>query len=54
MAIPEENYVIITPRSGLVSKHSIDVGAGFIDADYCCEVKVQKLNLYQKDFDVSS
>ncbi|KAJ6874144.1 hypothetical protein NC651_032852 [Populus alba x Populus x berolinensis] len=34
IAIPEGTYDRIAPRSGLTSKHSIDVGASVIDADY--------------------
>ncbi|KAK3149761.1 hypothetical protein QOZ80_3AG0222340 [Eleusine coracana subsp. coracana] len=34
IAIPEGTYARIAPRSGLALKHSIDVGAGVIDADY--------------------
>jgi dUTPase len=34
MSIPEGLYGRIAPRSGLASKHGIDVGAGVIDADY--------------------
>ncbi|XLR23643.1 hypothetical protein S83_051543, partial [Arachis hypogaea] len=34
ISIPESTYAHIAPRSGLVLKHSIDVGAGVIDTDY--------------------
>ncbi|KAK1374950.1 hypothetical protein POM88_031143 [Heracleum sosnowskyi] len=34
IAVPEGTYARIAPRSGLAWKHSIDVGAGVIDADY--------------------
>lgn len=33
-AIPHGCYGRIAPRSGLASKHFIDVGAGVIDSDY--------------------
>jgi len=33
-AIPQGCYGRIAPRSGLASKHFIDVGAGVIDSDY--------------------
>lgn len=33
-AIPNGCYGRIAPRSGLASKHFIDVGAGVIDSDY--------------------
>jgi len=42
----------VAPRSGLASKHSIDVGAGVIDADYRGPVKVLLFNLGEKDFAV--
>ena len=34
VAIPEDCYGRIAPRSGLAWKSFIDVGAGVIDADY--------------------
>lgn len=40
----------VAPRSGLASKHSIDTGAGVIDADYRGEVKVLLFNLSDVDF----
>lgn len=42
----------VAPRSGLAAKHSIDVGAGVIDADYRGEVKVILFNLSDTDFAV--
>ncbi len=33
-AIPQGCYGRVAPRSGLASKHFIDVGAGVIDSDY--------------------
>lgn len=41
MAIPQDCYGRIAPRSGLAWKHFIDTGAGVIDSDYryvvaCC------------------
>ena len=53
-AIPVGNYGRIAPRSGLAVKHSIDVGAGVIDADYRGEVKVLLFNLSDKDFEVKA
>ena len=53
-AIPVGNYGRIAPRSGLAAKHSIDVGAGVIDADYRGEVKVLLFNFSDKDFGISS
>jgi deoxyuridine 5'-triphosphate nucleotidohydrolase len=43
----------VAPRSGLASKHSIDVGAGVIDADYRGPVKVLLFNLGETDFAIN-
>ena len=51
-AIPVGNYGRIAPRSGLAAKHSIDVGAGVIDADYRGEVKVLLFNFSDKNFSI--
>jgi dUTP pyrophosphatase len=40
------------PRSGLAWKHSIDVGAGVIDADYRGPVGVILFNHSDQDFEV--
>jgi dUTP pyrophosphatase len=40
----------VAPRSGLAAKHSIDTGAGVIDADYRGEVKVILFNFSDTDF----
>jgi dUTP pyrophosphatase len=40
----------VAPRSGLAAKHSIDTGAGVIDADYRGEVKVILFNFSEVDF----
>jgi dUTP pyrophosphatase len=42
--LPEGTYGRIAPRSGLASKHGIDVGAGVVDADYTGEIKVLLFN----------
>ena len=34
IAVPEGTYGRIAPRSGLASKHALDIGAGVIDSDY--------------------
>lgn len=52
VAIPQGCYGRVAPRSGLASKHSIDVGAGVIDPDYRGEVKVLLFNLSDTDFQV--
>jgi coronin-1B/1C/6 len=53
IAVPAGTYGRIAPRSGLASKHSIDVGAGVIDADYRGEVKVLLFNYGGEDFKVA-
>ncbi|PKU77838.1 deoxyuridine 5'-triphosphate nucleotidohydrolase-like [Dendrobium catenatum] len=52
IAIPEDTYARIAPRSGLTWKHSIDVGAGVIDADYRGPIGVILFNHADLDFDV--
>lgn len=52
IAVPANTYGRVAPRSGLASKHSIDVGAGVIDADYRGPVKVLLFNLSEVDFEV--
>jgi len=52
IAVPADTYGRVAPRSGLASKHSIDVGAGVIDADYRGPVKVLLFNLGDADFKV--
>ena len=42
----------VAPRSGLTWKHSIDVGAGVIDADYRGSVGVILFNHSDIDFEV--
>ncbi|KAH9758673.1 Deoxyuridine 5'-triphosphate nucleotidohydrolase [Citrus sinensis] len=50
IAIPEGTYARIAPRSGLAWKHSMDVGAGVIDADYRGPVGVILFNHSDVDF----
>ncbi|PIN06967.1 dUTPase [Handroanthus impetiginosus] len=52
IAIPEGTYARIAPRSGLAWKHSIDVGAGVIDADYRGPIGVILFNYSDVDFEV--
>ncbi|KAL5708946.1 dUTP diphosphatase [Ranunculus cassubicifolius] len=52
IAIPEGTYARIAPRSGLAWKHSIDVGAGVIDADYRGPVGVILFNHSDVDFEI--
>ncbi|KAL6215892.1 hypothetical protein ACLB2K_015318 [Fragaria x ananassa] len=52
IAVPEGTYARVAPRSGLALKHSIDVGAGVIDADYRGSVGVILFNHSDVDFEV--
>ncbi|XP_058068888.1 deoxyuridine 5'-triphosphate nucleotidohydrolase-like isoform X1 [Magnolia sinica] len=52
IGIPQGTYARIAPRSGLTWKHSIDVGAGVIDADYRGPVGVILFNHSDVDFNV--
>ncbi|KAI3963451.1 hypothetical protein MKW98_022873 [Papaver atlanticum] len=52
IAVPEGTYARVAPRSGLTWKHSIDVGAGVIDADYRGPVGVILFNHSDVDFQV--
>ena len=51
--IPEGLYARIAPRSGLLVKKSIDVGAGVVDRDYRGEIGVVMINHGSKDFEVN-
>uniref|UniRef100_A0A453JI21 Deoxyuridine 5'-triphosphate nucleotidohydrolase n=3 Tax=Aegilops tauschii subsp. strangulata TaxID=200361 RepID=A0A453JI21_AEGTS len=52
VAVPQGTYARIAPRSGLAWKHSIDVGAGVVDADYRGPVGVILFNHSDADFAV--
>ncbi|PIA29158.1 hypothetical protein AQUCO_06200027v1 [Aquilegia coerulea] len=52
IAILEGTYARVASRSGLAWKHSIDVGAGVIDADYRGPVGVILFNHSDVDFEV--
>ncbi|KAF2772109.1 dUTP diphosphatase [Teratosphaeria nubilosa] len=52
IAVPAGTYGRVAPRSGLASKHSIDTGAGVIDADYRGPVKVLLFNFGEAEFKV--
>ncbi|PWY99428.1 dUTP diphosphatase [Testicularia cyperi] len=51
LAIPTGHYGRVAPRSGLASKHGIDVGAGVIDEDYRGLLGVLLFNLGDADFE---
>ena len=44
VAIPENHYGRIAPRSGMSWKNCTDIGAGVIDADYRGEIGVVTFN----------
>ena len=50
--IPSHCYGRIAPKSGLAVKHSIDVGAGVVDADYRGNVKVLLFNFGEAPYHV--
>ena len=52
ISTPPDTYARVAPRSGLASKHFIDVGAGVIDEDYRGKVSVLLFNFSNKDFKV--
>ncbi|KAL4566355.1 hypothetical protein LXL04_030469 [Taraxacum kok-saghyz] len=54
IAVPEGTYARIAPRSGLAWKHSIDVGAGVVDADYRGPVGVILFNHSDTDLEVKA
>lgn len=54
IAIPEDTYARIAPRSGLAAKHSIHVGAGVVDSGYRGELKVILFNLSGDEFSLSA
>ncbi|CAA6657587.1 unnamed protein product [Spirodela intermedia] len=54
ISIPQGTYARIAPRSGLAWKHSIDVGAGVVDADYRGPVGVILFNHSDVDFEVKA
>ena len=50
IAIPDEAYGQVAPRSGLAVKAAISVGAGVIDSDYRGSIKVLLMNNAENDF----
>ena len=52
LALPEGHVGLIWPRSGRAVKHSIDSGAGVIDAQYRGEITVLLFNHSDEDFPI--
>tara|TARA_B100000929_G_scaffold126659_1_gene100430 strand:- start:27 stop:455 length:429 start_codon:yes stop_codon:yes gene_type:complete len=50
--LPEGYVGLIWPRSGLAVKHSLDSGAGVIDAKYRGEIKVLLFNHSDENFTI--
>ena len=50
--LPEGHAGLIWPRSGLAVKHSLDSGAGVIDAKYRGEIKVLLFNHSDENFTI--
>ncbi|KAH8161380.1 hypothetical protein CIB48_g6867 [Xylaria polymorpha] len=53
ISVPAGTYGRVAPRSGLASKHSIQTGAGVIDADYRGQVKILLFNHSDVDFSIA-
>ena len=53
IAVPQDTYSRVVPRSGLASRYAIDVGAGVIDPDYQGVVFVLLLNHNNHNFKVN-
>ncbi|KAI0103748.1 deoxyuridine 5'-triphosphate nucleotidohydrolase [Nemania sp. FL0031] len=53
IALPAGTYGRVAPRSGLASKHSIQTGAGVIDADYRGQVKILLFNHSDVDYAIA-
>ncbi|ORY76305.1 deoxyuridine 5'-triphosphate nucleotidohydrolase [Protomyces lactucae-debilis] len=53
VAVPEDCYARIAPRSGLAVKAGISTGAGVVDCDYRGEVRVLLFNHGSETFKVA-
>jgi dUTP pyrophosphatase len=54
VAVPEDCYARIAPRSGLAVKAGISTGAGVVDCDYRGEVRVLLFNHGKEAFEVKA
>ena len=54
IALPKGHVGLVWPRSGLAVEHSIDCGAGVIDAQYRGEIKVLLFNHSDEDFPIEA
>lgn len=52
VAVPDGTYGRVAPRSGLASKHFIDVGAGVIDPSYRGNLGVLLFNHSDDDYEI--
>jgi dUTP pyrophosphatase len=52
MQLPEGWWGELKPRSGLASKHGLDVLAGVVDSDYIGEIKVSLINLGDQEVEI--
>jgi dUTP pyrophosphatase len=50
VSLPAGHVGRVGARSGLSSRHNIEVGAGWIDPDYRGEVKIEMKNFSGRDF----
>ena len=52
ITVPKGTYGRVAPRSGLSSKHHIDVGAGVIDRDSTGNLQIVLFNLATTDYEI--
>lgn len=54
--IPEDTFLMITPRSGLAAKYGISIvnSPGILDSDYIDELKIILINLGDTPFKINS
>ena len=52
ITVPKGTYGRVAPRSGLSSKHHIDVGAGVVDRDSTGNLQIVLFNLATTDYEI--